>query len=346
MSTSDRPLVRVLCLPDVDRPIGGVKQLYRHVEHLVKIGWDAAIVTHHSGYRPSWFQSFAPTISLRDASNLGQFNRNTCVLVVPETYVGATLENFWGIDLSSLARVVFNQNAYYTYGSNLKNPLDSLHSFYDHPNVLQVLSVSEDTHQFLNHNLGIPDHRLSRIVNAVESIFKPDCPKKNKIHWMPRKNADHVQAVLLGMQRCNLRHSQGWHAEPLQNLTHQTVAGFLNEAKIFLSFGHPEGFGLPIAEAMAAGCWVVGYSGFGGDELFRYGASHKVSFGNWRGFLEGIQDALDNFAFNPKEAKMRTQRQALAIRSLYSLEQEFKSIATSWECIAKSFLAWSSNPVD
>ena len=31
--------------------------------------------------------------------------------------------------------------------------------------------------------------------------------------------------------------------------------------------GHPEGFGLPIAEAMAAGCWVV-YSGGGGQELF------------------------------------------------------------------------------
>ena len=36
-----RPRVRVLCLPDVDRAIGGVKQLYRHVEHLLALGWDA-----------------------------------------------------------------------------------------------------------------------------------------------------------------------------------------------------------------------------------------------------------------------------------------------------------------
>ena len=38
------PRVRVLCLPDVDRAIGGVKQLYRHVEHLVALDWDAAIL--------------------------------------------------------------------------------------------------------------------------------------------------------------------------------------------------------------------------------------------------------------------------------------------------------------
>ena len=45
-----RPRVRVLCLPDVDRAIGGVKQLYRHVEHLVALGWDAAVVTEAAGF--------------------------------------------------------------------------------------------------------------------------------------------------------------------------------------------------------------------------------------------------------------------------------------------------------
>ena len=37
--------IRVLCLPDIDKAIGGVKQLYRHVEHLVALGWDAAMIT-------------------------------------------------------------------------------------------------------------------------------------------------------------------------------------------------------------------------------------------------------------------------------------------------------------
>ena len=44
--------IRVLCLPDIDKAIGGVKQLYRHVEHEF-LGWDAAMVTEAEGFRPS-----------------------------------------------------------------------------------------------------------------------------------------------------------------------------------------------------------------------------------------------------------------------------------------------------
>ena len=51
--------------------------------------------------------------------------------------------------------------------------------------------------------------------------------------------------------------------QSLHDLAHSEVADFLNGALLFLAFGHPEGFGLPIAEAMASGCccWVcVGWS--------------------------------------------------------------------------------------
>ena len=37
---------------------------------------------------------------------------------------------------------------------------------------------------------------------------------------------------------------------------------------MFVALGHTEGFGLPLAEALAAGCLVAGYDGGGGRELF------------------------------------------------------------------------------
>ena len=46
------------------------------------------------------------------------------------------------------------------------------------------------------------------------------------------------------------------------------VADILRESQVFLSFGHPEGFGLPPAEALACGCLVIGYHGGGGREYF------------------------------------------------------------------------------
>jgi glycosyltransferase involved in cell wall biosynthesis len=317
-----------------------VKQLYRHVEHLVALGWDAAMVTEAPGFRPSWFSSSAPSLSLAECQARAELDPRSCVLLLPETYLGVNLASFRGMDLSGLARVVFNQNAYYSYGQFGDYTAAALQAFYDQPAVLQVLSVSEDTHAFLACNLGLADSRLSRIVNAIEPIFRPDAAKVNRMHWMPRKNPEHVQAVLLGLQRCGLRHSGGWQGEPLAQLSHGQVAERLNTGRLFLAFGHPEGFGLPIAEAMAAGCWVVGYSGGGGRELFRFGASDMVTFGDWPGYVVAVQRAFDAFAEQPRETELRLQRQALAVRSLYSAEQERASISQAWRRISAAFAAW------
>lgn len=335
--------VRFLCLPDLDKPIGGAKQLYRQVEQLVALGWDAAIVTEQDGFRPSWFASSAPTAGIDVCRERGDFEPEVAIVVIPETFLGINLERYHGVNLSRVARVLYNQNAYYSYVNSGQRPLDVLSRFYDAPEVLQVLCVSEDSHRFLRRNLGIADGRLSRIIHAIEPIFQPDPAKANQIHWMPRKNAEHVQSILLGLRRGRLQHLQGWQASALGPMPHAELAEQLNKARLFLSFGHPEGFGLPVAEAMAAGCYVVGYSGGGADELFRLGLSEPVRFGDWSGFLEAIQQALRDFAEAPRETALRLERQALAIRSLYSQEQETRSIQAAWERIHGAFQQWQSS---
>ena len=84
----------------------------------------------------------------------------------------------------------------------------------------------------------------------------------------------------------------------------------------------------------------MGYSGGGGNELFRFGASASVSFGDWPGFLAAIQQAFDAFAQQPRETELCLMRQALAVRSLYSVEQERYSIKLAWERIASAFRHW------
>lgn len=337
------PRVRFLCLPDLDKPIGGAKQLYRHVEQLVALGLDAAIVTQQDGFRPSWFESTAPTAGIEACRARGDFEPDRAIVVIPETFLGINLQQFHGIDLSRLARVLYNQNAYYSYVNIGEHPLEVLARFYDAPEVLQVLCVSEDSHRFLHRNFGMADGRLSRIIHAIEPIFRPDATKQPLIHWMPRKNADHVLAVMLGLRRGRLQHLQGWQAAPLGPMDHASLAERLNRARLFLSFGHPEGFGLPVAEAMAAGCYVVGYSGGGADELFQHGLSRPVRFGDWTGFVAAIQQALDDFATAPRETALRLERQSLAIRTLYSQEQESRSIQAAWERIRLAFQGWRSS---
>ena len=167
--------------------------------------------------------------------------------MLPETYLGVDLSSFRGFDLSNMKRVVFNQNAYYSFGDFNSNTAQDLKNFYDNSLVLQVLTVSEDSHTFLSRNLGIRDKCLSRIVNSIERSFRPNQEKVKRMHWMPRKNSVHVQAILQSLQRSTLTNTNGWQGQPLHDLAHSEVADSLNGALLFLAFGHPEGFGLPIA---------------------------------------------------------------------------------------------------
>ncbi|MEI7664607.1 MAG: glycosyltransferase [Synechococcaceae cyanobacterium ELA263] len=342
-SPAARPSVRLLCQPDLDVPSGGGKQLYRHVEHLVELGWDAAVVTEAPGFRPSWFESSAPSLDFASCQQRGDFEMDRSIVVLPETYLGVNLQNYHGVNLERMARVVFNQNAYYSYRKVGLEPLETLSRFYDAPEVLQVLCVSEDSHQLLRRNLGLADNNISRIINAIEPIFQAAATKRDMIHWLPRKNPEHALAILLGMRRGGMHHARSWQAEPLHEMSHADLAERLNQARIFLSFGHPEGFGLPVLEAMAAGCWVVGYSGGGADELFRLGPSNPVSFGDWQGFLTSLQQAMEGFALHRRHTELRLARQVLAIRSLYSRDQEAASIQQAWERILQAFHHWQHN---
>lgn len=330
MNTTNRPVVRAFFLPDSNEIIGGVKQLYRHVEHLTALGWDAAILTEKQGFRASWFESTAKTISLQESHRNGDLSPDTCILVLPEPYVKLDLKQAYDGILDGIPRVVYNQNVYYTFGPAVDCTIEAIFQFYRSPEVLQVLTVSEDSMNFLSNCIGIPDNILSRIVYSIEAQFQPGMKKRNTIHWMPRKNPGHVQAILRCLKSTSLLHRSSWEGEPLDKIPHSAVAERLNTARLFLAFGFPEGFGLPIAEAMAAGCWVVGYSGGGGSELFRLGPSQEVCFGDWTGFIKGIQEALVAFAERPEEANFLLQRQSVAVRSLYSHERERASIEAAW----------------
>jgi hypothetical protein len=62
-----------------------------------------------------------------------------------------------------------------------------------------------------------------------------------------------------------------------------------------------------------------------------------VPFGDWPGFVDAIQRAFFAFAHQPRETDLRIQRQALAIRTLYSFDQERHSIDSAWSRIEDLF---------
>ena len=320
--------------PDISRPIGGVKQMHRLAEAIASTGRQATIIQDDQAFHPSWFASTVQTIAyknwlvLRDSGSLNSRD----VLIFPETYISSVNEYSCG-----LACVIFNQNASYTFGlpglTKYSNA-SSLLSLYRQENIKQVFCVSEYDFQFLSDFVCDSTYDVSLIVNGLEdSIFSPISRKKKRIVYMPRKNSLDAHVV-----RSLIKDSPDlydWSVLSINGLLHHEVVSLLNTSLLFLSFGHPEGFGLPVAEALASGCAVVGYSGLGGRELFSlassYNVAREINVGDWGGFISAIKSFDKYLTSNPKAFLNRLYYVSRLIQAKYSFSSMKASVQLALE---------------
>jgi glycosyltransferase involved in cell wall biosynthesis len=97
----------------------------------------------------------------------------------------------------------------------------------------------------------------------IEERFRP-LPKHRQLALMPRRRREDLLGAVQLIRRSG--RLDGWEFVLIDGMTQAEVAEALGEAAIFLFGAEREGFGLPGAEAMAAGCYVVGFTGDGAKE--------------------------------------------------------------------------------
>jgi glycosyltransferase involved in cell wall biosynthesis len=92
-----------------------------------------------------------------------------------------------------------------------------------------------------------------------------------RVAWMPRKNKALAQRIQEMFQSRCLHGADPGPVEwvSIHRRDPDEVARLLRSCPIFLATGFPEGCPLPPLEAMASGCLVVGFSGFGGWDYMR-----------------------------------------------------------------------------
>ena len=242
-----------------------------------------------------------------------------------------------------LPKLLFNQNGAYSFGfhdgDGFPDTAEAVLKLYSHSDLFHVLCVSQHDQQLLENGFILGSHRVSRLVNAIETdVFQPGSGNKGRVlSYMPRKNSRDAAIVAA------LMHSQpwfaGWTLKPIQGLPQSEVAQRLQRSLGFLAFGHPEGFGLPLAEAAACGCALIGYSGLGGRELFAMARSQQVGwevdYGDWQGFLHATKTLIKTVQEQPQTVVSQLQGLSDQVRQQYSWAAMVKSVE-------KAMVRWES----
>ena len=320
---------------DIERPIGGVKQIHRLCECLNLLGYTSTIIQESGDFSPPWFTSNISSISLADFLNRSDINIKQDIMVVPETMI-PYVKRF----LPGFKKIIFNQNVSYTFGVNsakdgFPNSPDAVLELYLNQDVLAVWCVSSYDYKSLVSGFGFSSSFVSRIVNPIEpDIFYPSFPKMPLIAYMTRKNPMHSRRVRALFKRHS--YQLPWAFLPIHNLNLAQVSEVFRKSLVFFSFGHPEGFGLPVAEAMACGCVVIGYSGLGGDELFSLAENQRVGKRVDFGDLPEFLNALHHFELSLLDAEADLARRLSTFASSISQTYSMKSMVESVSIAVKN----------
>ena len=212
------------------------------------------------------------------------------------------------------------------------NPQDVL-DLYKHPSIKSVWLVSLHNHTAFNELFDLNSAvKISRIVNPIETdIFSFGTKKKRQIAYMPRKNPKDcqiLQAVLSGKSWFS-----EWSLVPIDGLSQTQVASVLKESLGYISTGHPEGFGLPLAEAAMCGNALFGYTGLGGQEIFDIASKYALSFSSPTGDLSSIVRNIRSFVldFQPNDFNFgdRIFNLSNEVSSSYSISMMRSSLQTA-----------------
>lgn len=228
---------------------GGNKMIFRHVESLCAMGFDAVVRRPPQTPPPAWFGHQAPTEDASAPLAAGD------ILVLPEDSPeamrqAAALPN---------RKVIFCQNPYALASYGLAALPAELRPQY---------------RNFMACGVGVAgliarvfDYDLISVVPgfADERLFRP-AAKERLIACSPRHRKVEQAAIRYMFERL-YPDAAAWRWEVMETRTEVEVADIMGRASVFLSLARMEALSLTTLEAMACECLLAGFTGIGAREF-------------------------------------------------------------------------------
>ena len=303
---------------DEDAPSGGARQLYRHVDVLNELGYDAVIAHPTRGFRMSWFKNETRVVCSEDLElksgdflAFGEQVEDVPVLRGSDKAAKVLMvQNPWGMFMGfrqDLARIKD------VYGSAA--------------GVMCQSRYTERSARFFFPAANVLPYRYS--FDRAPFSYRGD--KQKVVAFMPRKNGGAAQAVfsLLRTRRC----PDDWQMASIEGADEERVAEIMRLAAVFVSFSDREGFGMPPAEAMACGCAVVGFPGFAGEEYMLPGLCYPARDCDVLDMVEKLDGVLTTDLAELVETGRKASEH---VRSEYSTAKEVAGIAEAWGRMSRS----------
>ena len=342
---SDAPTYYFI-LPDIDRPIGGVNVLLHYIDMLNAAGYRAAPLygSAHQSYKfaPCSARSFysdalrattrksmgrrAKLAALpADLVVLGQNPVNaplqrkpSDVYIIPEYLYPELFDLFPEARRILAVQDVFGFFRSFTRDTARERPAIGRFD--------AIFTTSEASHRAVQSVVEGAPYRLTLSVERPGLHYRQD--KKLQIAYMPRKRKDDAKIIVNALK--NRADMADVTFLAIENVAEDALQSILGESLMSRSGGSQEGFGLPPAEALSAGCLVVGYTGVGGDEYFTSDVAFPIQDSDLVTFIETVRAVIGEYKADPTRLDRMRKAASAQILEKYNAAQAETNLLTAW----------------
>ncbi|REF69544.1 glycosyltransferase family 1 protein [Paracoccus versutus] len=336
-----------LC-PDTQTASGGIAVIYDTVAALCRAGYDAAIL-HNSpaaGYldhpdKPPLCYTYDYYIARQKQGLDGRRARLMSpfilmgeklrggplkpwrpgaedILVIPEFMITAAMTAF---PQSRLGVFVQNPFAFQeAHAEAMERGLD-IRERADW--FLGVSQICLDQFELLNIQTG---HHLPVSMKPEDFPFREE--KERLITYMPRKRSAEARQIVDTLERRGKL--KGYRIQELDNMPRLDVSDHLQRSQFFISLLRMESIGFPAAEAMAAGCIVVGYTGLGGREYFTPKTGVPVTEDDTLGLVHALEAAVAEYAAAPARLDAIRRHASAVVNANYNSDTFETALLKIW----------------